>query len=154
MAEAFLVEYPDLLRVITPFNREFVDALKDAIPYMGRRYHPDSRTWTVDREYEDDLRALVSEYWTVETLYPNVRQTPSTPPCNTTQCLGRVRAQWPHHTALGLWPEAPACLVLAAYRALAREYHPDHRSGAGHEQMVTINRAYDALKSDVHGRTG
>lgn len=49
-----------------------------------------------------------------------------------------------HYEALWLMPDAPRAVVTAAYRALAKEHHPDH--GGKTEDMVRISSAYKAIK--------
>jgi DnaJ domain len=46
---------------------------------------------------------------------------------------------------LGLPPTATPDEVAAAYRRLAKEWHPDH--GGGDQRMAQINSAYDLLRS-------
>jgi DnaJ-class molecular chaperone len=51
----------------------------------------------------------------------------------------------PYQT-LYLLPDAPPEVVKASYKALAKLYHPDLRSGYG-DRMVEINRDFDAINS-------
>ena len=54
-----------------------------------------------------------------------------------------------HYKILQVDPEAEAEVVQAAYRRLARKYHPDVASGAeAAERMATINRAWDVLRDE------
>jgi curved DNA-binding protein CbpA len=45
-----------------------------------------------------------------------------------------------------LHPSATAEVVNAVYRALAKQYHPDHAGVAGSEQMAMLNEAYAVLR--------
>src|SRR3954466_639600 len=49
---------------------------------------------------------------------------------------------------LGVPPGADAATVKAAYRRLAKQYHPDHNPGdaAATARMASINAAYDSIK--------
>lgn len=47
------------------------------------------------------------------------------------------------YAVLGVAPTAPREVVEAAYRALAKKYHPD--TGGDHRRMVEINTAYSAV---------
>jgi len=53
-----------------------------------------------------------------------------------------------HYALLGVAPTAEPDVIRAAYRALAKRYHPDHttatRPGAG-EHMALLNAAYAIL---------
>lgn len=51
-----------------------------------------------------------------------------------------------HHAVLGVLPVAPREVVEAAYRALARQHHPD--SGGAPGRMARINAAYEAVKKE------
>ncbi len=50
------------------------------------------------------------------------------------------------YAALGLLNNAPIEVVEAAYRALAKKYHPD--LGGDETRMKRINLAYEAIKTD------
>ena len=51
--------------------------------------------------------------------------------------------------ALGLQPDASPAEVTAAYRRLAKRYHPDHAGDTGAQRMAEINAAYDQLRDGV-----
>jgi hypothetical protein len=48
---------------------------------------------------------------------------------------------------LGIPPSATDAELAAAYRELAKEWHPDRRGEAGVERMAEINVAYDLLRA-------
>jgi DnaJ-domain-containing protein 1 len=47
---------------------------------------------------------------------------------------------------LGISPTSSEQEIVAAYRTLAKRYHPDGAASAGHQKMSEINRAYKTLK--------
>lgn len=47
---------------------------------------------------------------------------------------------------LGISPTSTEQEIVAAYRALAKRYHPDVAVSSGHQKMSEINRAYKTLK--------
>lgn len=52
------------------------------------------------------------------------------------------------YAELGVTPQAEPDVIRAAYRALAKRYHPDRPEGAGlaaGAKMARINRAYEVL---------
>ena len=51
--------------------------------------------------------------------------------------------------ALGLEPDASAAEVTAAYRRLAKRFHPDRAGDRGAQRMAEINAAYDQLRDGV-----
>lgn len=50
-------------------------------------------------------------------------------------------------SVLGVTPGASADEVAAAYRDLAKAWHPDRRGGAGEDRMAEINVAYELLRA-------
>ena len=53
-----------------------------------------------------------------------------------------------YYAVLGVLPDAEEVVVAAAYRALAKRYHPDHWHGepaTAHRRMSEINKANDVL---------
>ncbi len=50
-------------------------------------------------------------------------------------------------SVLGVTPGASADEVAAAYRDLAKAWHPDRRGEAGEERMAEINVAYELLRA-------
>ncbi|MDO9407030.1 J domain-containing protein, partial [Patulibacter sp.] len=56
------------------------------------------------------------------------------------------------HEVLGVASGAPPADVTAAYRRLAKRWHPDRAPVAGaSDRMALINAAYDELRTDGHG---
>lgn len=53
----------------------------------------------------------------------------------------------PHYAALHLTPGCPLAVAEAAYRALARQHHPD--LGGDPERMKTINAAIERLRKEL-----
>jgi DnaJ domain len=56
-------------------------------------------------------------------------------------------AQVDPFSVLGVAPGASPEEVAAAYRELAKAWHPDRRGGAGEEKMAEINVAYELLRA-------
>ncbi len=54
------------------------------------------------------------------------------------------------YKALQVDPEAEAEVIEAAYRRLARKYHPDvSRDPESHEKMIAINKAWEQLRDPI-----
>lgn len=78
----------DLL-VTTPFNKRFVEALKETVDQDSRRWMPDQKAWFVDSAYESEIIALIKKHFGVnmkgkitpkpKTENPHNRFTYSTP---------------------------------------------------------------------------
>ena len=53
-------------------------------------------------------------------------------------------------SVLGVTPAASEEELAAAYRDLAKAWHPDRRGRAGEERMAEINVAYELLRAGAH----
>ena len=53
-------------------------------------------------------------------------------------------------SVLGVTPAASEEELAAAYRELAKAWHPDRRGRAGEERMAEINVAYELLRAGAH----
>ena len=51
------------------------------------------------------------------------------------------------YAILGVSPDSDDAAIVAAYRALARRYHPDHAGEAGTERMIRVNAAFARLRT-------
>ncbi|MDP9355937.1 MAG: DnaJ domain-containing protein [Chloroflexota bacterium] len=115
--------------------------LKASIPAASRTYDPDTKTWSVSSGWAPTARRLMARH------FPEVGYTSSPPPPRPAP----PRALDAAYQALYVRPEAPACVVEAAYRALSRLYHPDRKPPAerdhAHEQMIALNQAMDTLRA-------
>lgn len=161
---AYLLREGDRVRVITPYVPEFVTDLKAEIPYYAKDFDRDSKHWIVDGEYEGAVREIASNDFETTVVVPEAealrreqaaRRTAASPspspPHDTNECARRVRQVWREEAELYLLPGAPRSVIEAAYRAVAKLFHPDLVGSDGHARMVAINRAYDALKKRAGG---
>jgi hypothetical protein len=127
----------------TPYNADFVAALKGAIPARHRRWDPESKAWSVfgnSRQWADHAVALLLDY------FPNahIAERPERTPGPWQACPPHALATDPDFAALHLLPSAPPALVVAAYKILAKYCHPDR--GGTEEQMRSLNLAMDHLR--------
>jgi|GEM_PF-2243538 len=59
-----------------------------------------------------------------------------------------------YYAILQVHPEAEGIVIEAAYRRLAREYHPDvNRAANAHDRMVLINEAFEVLSDAARRRS-
>ena len=132
-----------------PYDYDFIGALKDAIPSRYRSWSPEYKTWAVFdniRLTEVAVEILLAyfpdaeiEEWE-EPVFRRSSPPPPPPPPLTTD---------PDFAVLHLLPTAPPSLVAAAYRTLAKDYHPD--MGGDAEKMQQLNNAMDRLRDRGKG---
>jgi phosphoglycolate phosphatase-like HAD superfamily hydrolase len=123
--------------------KSLIDALKNFVSPVYRRYEPATRKWVVGEPATESFRSWLSYaratfgaqvQWIGETYEdPEAEWTPPPP---------RPKPVDPYVT-LHLLPSAPPEVVKAAYRALAVLNHPD--KGGDGERMKVINDAYRRL---------
>ncbi|MDP9357642.1 MAG: J domain-containing protein [Chloroflexota bacterium] len=127
------------LRLQFPYHRGLVEALKIHIPPHGREYDPLTKAWTVALAWAGVAIQLLRG------VYPDaaVIGEPGASPAP-------IRSTDPAYATLHLLPTAPPSVIEAAYRALARDLHPDRlptpERATAHEAMVRVNLAYEALR--------
>lgn len=120
----------------TPYKAGFVAALKEQIPKDYRYWDKEERVWVISYSYEDELIGLCKTYYGDIAKYGGRRY-------NTTP---KAIQSPPAYQALHLLPTAPKEVVLAAYRALSKLYHPDvNKSANANEKMKKVNIAFDEI---------
>lgn len=160
MMRGFFVREDAGVRIVTPYDPDFVASLKEAVPYSYRSFDGTSKSWKVYEPYiETGLGVALTCFDDLEELYSesaleretakafSAHRCPTAPAAShdTAECLRRVCAIYREEAALHVLPSAPFTVVQAAYRALAKLLHPDLGGAASHHAMVEINRAYEAL---------
>ncbi len=119
-----------------PFDRWLIDALKAEIPGHARTYDPTAKSWTITPAYAHVASQLMHD------VFPDVEIVD-----HTAAGSGFDRGGDPREAALvvlHLRPSAPAELIDAAYKCLARLHHPDH--GGSTATMQLINAAADRIR--------
>jgi hypothetical protein len=118
--------------------------LKEYIPAAYREYDPDSKTWIIESVYAATAIRLLRSAFPDATVGDHEDDPP-------TQAY--THHQTSPNEVLYVLPDAPRCVVDAAYRALSREFHPDHASDdqrdQAHETMIALNAAYSILRDRV-----
>lgn len=129
-----------------PFDLDVVEDLKAAIPARERRWRPETKTWFVTRPYVEFVaNLLLRRFGDLEEVLA------FTEPESPHERRGRfrpdpspIRPTDAAYRELYLQSNAPAAVIEAAYRALAKLNHPDR--GGDDERMRAINLAYEALR--------
>jgi len=140
------------VRLLTPYLKEFVECLKEAIPYRSLRWEPDTKSWVVKHPYINDALEVASEFYErMDELRladgqaePSPSASSSASSHDTIECVRRVREVYREEAVLHLLPNAPLEVIVAAYRAMAKLVHPD--LGGSHEHMKAVNGAYETLR--------
>jgi hypothetical protein len=124
------------IRCYTPFVEEFVEELKRTFKFPDRRWDAEDKVWVIALRHERTIIALCRKYFSDVQIH-RPKRAPSRP--------ASTAVQTPYDV-LYIKPTAPVEVVAAAYRALARKYHPD-LSGRpdAHERMLELNTAYERL---------
>jgi len=144
----------DWITLVTPYEPDYIDALKFKIPSSHRDYDPESRSWDIyGVTYVRSAIALVHTYFNkVEELMPHKpmqQQPPPNPPPWERPHSGSNSADQ-DYTILGLLPGATKRLIEAAYKARVHEFHPDangiHKDG---KAFIELTSAYERLLRKV-----
>ena len=114
------------------YHEWLVSQIKASIPAPYRSWNPEIKAWIVWGEYAPLAVDLV------RSVYANLRESRPSETNTGSQPGNRDRR------TLYVTDDAPPVVVHAAYKALARLYHPD--AGGDTHRMQTINAAYDRLK--------
>ncbi len=61
------------LKVITPYNQNFVFELKAGVPAVARRWDRSSKAWLVSRAYCDTIRDLITKHYGATPIMPSVK---------------------------------------------------------------------------------
>ncbi|MDQ3694291.1 MAG: hypothetical protein M3464_11775 [Chloroflexota bacterium] len=118
-----------------PYDKQFIERLKDTVPARYRTYCPPAKAWTVHEPYRDRVIAMLVQW------FPDVRwrrRTESRPAPTPIRALDQAFAD------LHLLPSAPPTLVEAAFRTMAKTAHPD--KGGNEELMRRLNAAVETLR--------
>ncbi|HEY7066399.1 MAG TPA: J domain-containing protein [Chloroflexota bacterium] len=158
-----------VLGVRFPFNGALVGELKDRLRTQKQRHYlarpaggwlPEARAWFVERECWPTIHALLRQWGYSVQEIPRPADVPhyegqQCPPWSAPRpearpalatALATVREAYPHHAVLGVLPDAPHSVMHAAYRALAKDWHPDLAGTAGHVMMQRINAAWAVVE--------
>lgn len=115
-----------------PFDRQVVARLKADIPARHRSYDRLTKSWTVAQPYAWHAECILREAFE----FVDVEDAGAAPI--------PIRTADADFAELHLLSSAPAELIEAAYRCLARSRHPD--IGGDTVAMQRLNNAYDSLK--------
>ncbi len=134
-----------------PYNKFLIDQLKIHIPATGREWVPDRKVWIIDQPYANTALGLIRQISGEVTVedHRSTYQDPFPPPPPFTNDP-KVD---PDFATLYILPDAPLCVIDAAYRALSKQCHPDRvpapERATAHEKMIALTNAYDAVRDRI-----
>lgn len=118
-----------------PYDRVFIEQIKEWIPAWSREYDPGSKTWTIGIAYAAEIEPRMrARFGYIETY-----GSPGGPRFDT----GHGHKPDADHQKLYVTQDAPLTVIKAAYRALSKELHPDN--GGDHSQMIQLTEAYERV---------
>jgi DnaJ-domain-containing protein 1 len=128
------------------YNQEFVDWIKGEVMINCRHWNKENDAWVISYSYEDDLIVecfkLFSAVYkvgkrSVKKTGPRAWKRPKQSPLDSRTA----------YDVFHLQPSAPPELINAAYRVMAKLYHPDVYNGPdATDQMKKINDAYEKIR--------
>lgn len=152
----------------TPYNNEWVNAVKFLIPRSARDWNENSGIWEFGCQYYNCVVELTQHFFgsgiidstggmedTQQDMswvprweqYQQGRQT-----AKETRKETFLNAKRDPFDVFYLLPSAPSYVIKAVYRSMSAKWHPDV-PGGDEAMMVEINRSYNELKKmgKVHG---
>ena len=121
----------------SPYNPTFVDGLKAAVYYDGRKWEPSRKLWIIRAVYADALMQFLHEAGaTVQDDREEAQAVTYVPPMP--EDLKTAM------DSLFVAYTAPLCVCEASYRALAKYWHPD--KGGNPEDFHRVNDAIDIVR--------
>jgi hypothetical protein len=123
------------------YHPAFIEVLKSSIPSAYRRYNPyiGNKSWTIMPAYAEVAAKLLIEY------FPDAvcgGQGSRSNPSATT-----IESHTDPSAVLHVRPGAPLEVIDAAFRALAKQHHPD--KGGDQATMRRLIEAHAALRQRV-----
>lgn len=142
--------------VEAPFSQDFITQLKREVRYPMRAWDTEEKVWVVKAAVFKHVHKLLDKYYPDEewAVAKNARRLikrtyekdigVDPPSKRRTSRWVPPSQSWGPWRVLYLSENAPEVVVTAAYRALAREHHPDY--GGDRDEMAAINAAYEEIR--------
>lgn len=118
------------LIIEAPYDKSWIDSFKASIPQKKRFWDNNDKTWWCTKDQLDRVIQLLDQFYDDVLLVGF-------------DAIDAAADTW---GKLYLTQGAPLELVRAAYRILAKTYHPD--VGGDEEKFKLLNEAYKELMSD------
>lgn len=142
---------PGELRIRTPFDRDYIDRMKFEISSNMRQWDVQEKVWIVQSSVFDEIHHLISEYFPGHVILISYdaqaeidRYHEKPPQARQGESSHSIAISTGPYAVLFINDSAPNCVVDAAYKALAKLYHPDCGGDSG--SMSRINSAIASIK--------
>jgi hypothetical protein len=131
-------------RMVTPYNKAFLELFKAAIPGSDRAWDDSSKTWSFTEKYLQGVVALTEKVFggKATVISKDQSQKATTPPSMASSPLDKVILQF--------FRALPFEAAQKAYRIAAVSLHPDH--GGDMEKMTALNSAWSRLEKELYGK--
>jgi hypothetical protein len=131
----------DAVCLESPYDRDFVEALKRAIDSGGRQWDAQRKRWIISALYVVDLLQFLTQYGA---QIQDDRPGPVVPLPPMPDDLREA------FEALTVAYVAPLCVAEAAFRALSKYYHPDR--GGDPQEFHRVNDAIAVVRKYLDPR--
>jgi hypothetical protein len=121
----------------SPYDRTFVEDLKQAIDRGGRTWDPERKRWIISALYV----SVLLEFLAQQGAQIQDDRTPVTSMAPLPPMPEDLREAF---AVLHLAPTAPLCAAEAVFKALSKYYHPDR--GGDAEAFCAIGDAVDTVR--------
>jgi hypothetical protein len=141
MSQMISISYERHVLVLKmPFDELCIADIKSTIPPNMREWHSALKVWFIGLPYLPTLINILKRYFDSSDIYVS-RDIP-----NLIALKDVIEPLESPYSDLYLLPNAPKEVAYAAYRALAKMYHPD--TGRGDlEKMKRINLAWERIRA-------
>tara|TARA_R100000008_G_C3542371_1_gene145527 strand:+ start:218 stop:658 length:441 start_codon:yes stop_codon:yes gene_type:complete len=129
------------IRVFINNSQDLHDYVSYYLPQEMRTWSSDMSCWVILPDVVDKVVSIAEHYTdsiTFINMPEHVRQIANT----------RKPFDTKSYSNLFLTPTAPKEVISAAYKALAKIYHPDNQETGSQEKFMDIKSSYDKLMSD------
>jgi len=133
----------------SPYDRDFVEAFKQAIPYASRAWNSTQRRWVIDETASDSLRKFCLA-WPGATVQ-DLTEPSCQPLSNEGPDLVMPADLAEAMATLYLSPQAPIVVAEASYKALAKIFHSDIPTYGDTEKMQALNTAIATIRQYLLG---
>ena len=132
--------------ISTPFNPNFVSAIKALIPASDRAWDERSMVWTFTEPYLAAMTTLAKQLWPApgEVVVVNKQQSQK-------RVTAPMAMQGTATCALEFLRILGFDAVQKAYRTAALECHPDKVKDGG-DRMAQVNSMWDRIKKEVFNK--